>query len=132
MTKEALIAVQRAAWDAIAPSDGDPKELWHYPYRNVRWIDVPPLAGGFEICNVIGYQAQLEPLLAKFNPADVQWNFAFWQGPGFDDTEFWRPDPATLTADIGPPSAIGHRFIGQSDRIYAGDFDPDDFNEDLR
>lgn len=132
MSKEALIAVQPAAWDAIAPGEGVAKEIWHYAYRNAVWLNKPPLAGGFELVNVIGNATQLQTLVDQFNPADVQWNMAWESVAGFDSLDFWPTDPATLTTDVGAtPSDIGHRFAGQRDRIYAGDFSSD-FSEDFR
>ncbi len=134
MSKEALIAVIPSAWAAIAPAEGATKEIWHYAYRNAIWLNPaqhPPLPGGFEKCNVIGNSGQLQALLNQLDPADVKWNQAWEQGPGFDSLDFWPTDPATLETDVGAdPSSIGHRFAGQSDRIYAGDFS-DDYSGDF-
>ncbi len=132
MSKEALIAVKPAAWDAIDPGwEEVPKEIWHYAYRNQRWLKLPDLPGGYRLCNVIGNEAQLDALKDQLDPADVLWNMAWEQGPGFDSLDFWDTDPTTLETDVGAdPLDIGHRFAGQSDRIYAGDFN-NDFNEEF-
>lgn len=123
MSKEALLAVQPAAWAAIAPAEGVAKDIWHYTYRNAVWLNQAPLAGGFEKCNVPGNQAQIQALIDQLNPVDIKWAYAWDRSNGYDSLDFLPTDPATLIADVGPnPSDIGHSFAGQTKKIYAGGF----------
>lgn len=150
MSLEAWIYVKPAAWAAIAPPlEGMSKEIWHYSHRNGITGFWKTWNTDYEVYNVIGSQAALDALITELGAMNVDRVFAWEQGPGFDSLDEWPTVPddvlavmmdhVTYDVDGNPTGATpatmeapnwGHVFLGQGERIFAGDFN-NDFSGDF-
>jgi len=108
-------------------------------------------SGSYEVVNVLASEAELDQFMTD-HAADVLIRYDWIQGPGYDAQETsgqtvpqgvldvmkdhieYDEDGnviSTTPPDFDTPN-WGHVFLGQSTRIFAGDFSTDDFNEDFR
>jgi hypothetical protein len=107
-------------------------------------------SGAYEVVNVLATADDLDQFMTD-HAADVLIRYDWVQGPGFDAQETngqtvpqgvldvmrdhvtYDEDGnviSTTPPDFDTPN-WGHVFLGQSTRIFAGDFLPADFNEDF-
>lgn len=120
MTMDVLIVCTPSVWDAVA-------------------TDLPWITGFFDdpaprkVYNVLAQQSELDALvnaLEAHTPGAVSAKYAWVQGRGLDSLDWWPTDPAAV-AMLMPDTTKSHVFLGQSTRIYAGDFD-NAFSEEFR
>lgn len=151
MLFDVWIITTASSWDAIAPKEDDAEQIWHYTYRSAItgfWKS----AGSREVYNVIGSQEQVQDLLTALEAAEagsVSATYAWIQGPALDSLDYWPTDPTEVLAlmkdhviynedgsiDTTTPATIenpnwGHIFLGQGERIFAGEFD-ESFGEEF-
>ena len=93
---------------------------------------------GYEVCNVLCNKSDLDAFVAA-HAADISVVYGWSQGDGLDS--FDAPTVPQGVLDVmqdhpdGSPAIFenpnfGHMFLGQKDRIFAGEFSTD-FNEDF-
>jgi len=131
------IFAKPAEWDAlytITPGpDGDVSIPFSYTHANAvtgYWKTFP---GGYEVYNVIGEPAEVQELLDELT--DVAHVYSWLQGEAVDNLEAWPTDPTNVLAVMqdhegGAPATLenpnwGHWFLGQTGRIFAGEFSTD-------
>jgi hypothetical protein len=133
-------------WDAL----GTPEFPFNYTWGQARtgyWLTA---VGGFEVYNVQGPIDQVNAIVAALpSTADTDvyaWDYAASGPTGFDSYDTAYPtDPAPILAvmkphitydEFGVPTETpatfenpnwGHSFLGQGERIFAGQF-PDEFS----
>jgi hypothetical protein len=123
-------------WDAL----GTPEFPFNYTWGQARtgyWLTA---VGGFEVYNVQGPIAEVDAIVAALpSTADVYaWDYAASGPTGFDSYDTAYPtDPAPILAVMkqhpnGDPATFenpnwGHSFLGQGERIFAGNYS-DDFS----
>lgn len=84
------------------------------------------------VFNVLGTEAEIAPIVTALGSPPA---YAWTQGDGLDSLNPWPTDPTAvlaLMADHADGTAPtldnpnwGHVFLGQSDRVFAGDFSSD-------
>ncbi len=122
-------------WD-IAKGGSPPPDL-RLLTDGVRgfWKD----SGTNEVVNVLGTQEEIDAFNATYG-ADIAVIYAWDQGPGFDNLVAYQTDPQgvlDLMKDHpnGDPATFenpnwGHVFLGQAERIFAGEFS-DEFTQEF-
>jgi len=143
MSKDTWIICTPSTWDAIAPLEGETPPVWAYTYDNAVtgfWKS----SGSREVYNVIGGTEAIQALidaLEAHTAGSVAASYSWEQGPATDSLDFWPTDPTEVLAlmkdhvtydqDGNPtgstPPTIenpnwAHVFLGQSPRIFAGEF----------
>ncbi|MEW8253766.1 MAG: hypothetical protein AB2747_05390 [Candidatus Thiodiazotropha taylori] len=133
-----------SAWAAIAPSEADMEAGFPAVYEQAVtgfWLTY---TGGFEVYNVLGSQSEIQAIvdaLETEHTGSVAHVFSWIQGSGLDSLESNITIPADVLAVMKPhvvhnqdgsvasstPASYerpnwGHVFLGQSERIFAGDF----------
>jgi len=124
------IVIGSAAWTAIAAQVPPGSRYCYSQAITGFWKQ--------SVYNVLGTQAEIQPLLDLLgNPTCYAW----MQGDGLDSLDQWPTDPSGVLAlmkdhveydasgnVIGTTPATldapnwGHVFLGQAERIFAGDF----------
>ena len=143
MLKDTWIACTATVWDAIAPAEEAPKEIWHYAYDNARKGFVDDF-NGKPVYHVLVTTEQREALLTALNthtPGAAATLSSYEQGTGFDDLEVYHdpadvlsvmPDFVTYDQDGNPISTEpasydkpnpGFVFNWRNAKIIAGDHD---------
>ena len=143
MLKDVWIYALPAEWDALG--DG-----FNYTYDNAitgYWLS----SGLYEVYNVQAELADIELIVAALT--DVQnvfaWDYAGGNGTGYDSLDAFPTDPAPILALMKPhvvydengdevsstPATFdtpnwGHVFLGQGQRVFAGDFS-DEFSTEF-
>lgn len=133
-----------AAWAAIGhvgdEVDPYPSESWVKPYRQAITGFWKTWDTDYEVYNTIGSEASIQALVDELGPG-VARTFGWTQGPGTDSLDEFTTLPDDVLAvmrdfidydgdgnPIGstPPTVAnpnwGHLFLGQSERIFAGEF----------
>jgi len=140
MILEAWILMDQIALDilwAAAHTESPPENL-KLITNGVRgfWNDIAT----DEVINVIGTSQEINDLVALIG-VDVNVVYAWDQGPGYDSLDDFPTVPpgvlALMKDHIEPPAPAtfsnpnwGHVFLGQSERIFAGQFS-DEFTEEF-
>ena len=139
------IYAKPADWAAIDPED----KPYRYAYDQAITGYWKAYTGGYEVYNLIAPADQIAALVEDLG--DVAHTFCWHQGNGLDalDPSEYQTIPDEVLAvmadhvtydengDVVSTEAAtreipnwGHQFLGQKERIFAGDFDPDDFEGD--
>lgn len=144
MLYDVWIVVPQANWDAIAPAEEAEVQPWHRAYKGA-------ITGFWKtsVYNVIGYKDAIDALLDELTGVTAV--YAWTQGTGTDDIseDGWPTDPAPILALMNEnvtydengdvvsttPATYenpkwGHVFLGQQQRIFAGEFS-DEFSEEF-
>jgi hypothetical protein len=144
-----------AEWDALGTDDGDGGIIpFNYTWSQAvtgYWLTA---AGGFEVYNVQGPIAEVDALVAALpSTADTDvyaWDYAASGPTGYDSYDTAYPtDPTPILAVMKPhivydengnevsstPATFdtpnwGHSFLGQGERIFAGQFS-DEFSTEF-
>ena len=135
---DAWIYALPAQWEALSTEES-PFSYCHSQAVTGYWKTFP---GGYEVYNVVGSEAEIQAIIDVL--ADVPHVYAWTQGDGKDSLSVWPTDPANLLAVMKDhvtydengnvtgttPATLeapnwGHCFLGQADRIFAGDFSTD-------
>ena len=148
MSLDVWIYCKPAEWDALTGPevDGEPTAFSTAHTKAITgfW---KPFTGGYEVYNTEGSAEQIQEVLDALS--DVAHVFAWGQGNGTDSLDQWPTDPSKILAVMKDhvtynedgtvasttPATLdnpnwGHWFLGQTGRIFAGDFTTD-FNGDF-
>jgi malate synthase len=133
---DAWIYCTPAAWDALAPDGSEP---WVKPYREAITGFWKTWDGTHEVYNTIGSESDVTALVNELAPA-VARVFAWTQGDGLDNQGVISTIPANVLAvmkdheDTTPATHEnpnwGHLFLGQRERVFAGEWS-NEFNEEF-
>ena len=148
MNLDTWILMDKTLLDSLwATAKGEaPPEALRLLTNGVRgfWKD----SGTNEVVNVLGTKEEIDAFNATYG-ADISAIYAWEQGPGFDNLTAYETDPQgvldlmrdhTLYDASGNPIGTtpatfenpnwGHVFLGQSERIFAGEYS-NEFSEEF-
>lgn len=139
MTLEAWIIMDKVILDQlwIAAHTGNPPSSLILITNGIRgfWRDITP----DDVVNVIGTEQEIDDFVAIYG-ADITDVYSWIQGDGLDNLETYQTvPPGVLDVMRDHPGAIaptfsnpnwGHVFLGQEERIFAGQFS-DEFTEEF-
>lgn len=130
------VYVKPSEWAAL--SANEPFSYTHSNAITGHWKSF----GEYEVYNVVGTQAQVQEILDALT--DVAHVYAWGQGDGLDNLNEWPTDPTNILAVMKDhvtydengnvtsttPATTdspqwGHIFLGQQERIFAGEFGTD-------
>ena len=137
MMIDAWIYAKLAEWNALATGEA-PFSYAHSMAVTGFWKSF----GAYEVYNVVGTQQEIQDILDALT--DVAHVYSWGQGTGFDSFDPWPTDPtnvlavmrdhvtydengnvvSTVPASTSNPN-WGHFFLGQTGRIFAGEFNTD-------
>jgi hypothetical protein len=147
MSLDVWIYAIPAEFEALGPAteDDPPFSYAHSQAKTGHW---KTYAGGFEVFNVVGSSTDIQAIVDAL-PTSPPHVYAWGQGQGTDDLDTWPTDPADVLAVMRDhitydengdvisttPATLenpnwGHIFLGQQERIFAGEF-TDDFSEEF-
>lgn len=134
---DAWVYAKPDQWNALATEEA-PFSYTHSNSITGHWKSF----GEYEVYNVVGTQAQVQEILDALT--DVAHVYAWGQGDGLDNLNEWPTDPTNILAVMKDhvtydengnvtsttPATTdspqwGHIFLGQQERIFAGEFGAD-------
>lgn len=142
--KDAWILAIPSEWEALGTEEAPFSYVWASAVTGY-WKS----SGAEEVYNVVGPEADVQAIIdALGTPTVYSWDQAASDATGYDSLDVWPTDPAPILALMKDhvtydenggiistePATYenpnwGHVFLGQGQRIFAGDYS-DDFSEE--